>query len=100
MLEPSCTLGAPAALVSLAQTQATSAQPAPDSPEARDTEFKPDQGGRETTSGELLLIEAYAAIWLIVFALVYMSIRKQKRLDDRIDRLSEELERVRDQGGG
>lgn len=87
-------------IITLAQLSAGSAQPAADSPEARDSEFRAVEGGGVQASGELLLIEAYAAIWLLVFALVFMSIRKQRKLDDRIERLSEDLAKVRDKGGG
>ncbi len=42
------------------------------------------EGGPQLQSGEKLLVEAYAAIWVILFALVLLSWRRQRRLDDRM----------------
>ena len=52
--------------------------------EDRSAAFRPVQGGNELQSGEKLLVEAYAAIWLILFALVLFSWRRQKALDERV----------------
>lgn len=86
-----------------AQTQAASAEPATSAkeltPEDRDAGFVADRGGTEQTSGELLLIEAYAAIWLLVFGMIYLSLKRQKKLDERITQLSVDLEKAREKGG-
>ena len=66
----------------------------------RSTAFRPVQGGNELQSGEKLLVEAYAAIWLILFALVLFSWRRQRRLDERMGALSAEIEKVRAKEGG
>ena len=46
-------------------------------------------------SGEKLLVEAYAAIWLILFALVFISWRRQKQIDRRIDALEAAVQKAR-----
>jgi CcmD family protein len=63
-------------------------------PTGRQTEFRAVEGGSETMSGEVLLVEAYAACWLIVFLFVFFSWRKQARIDARVS----ELERAVSQG--
>ena len=73
------------------------AQPA-DDPDARAGEFVPHEGGGNVASGEVLLVEAYAVMWLLAFALIFMSYRKQKALDRRVARLQDDLARAR-QGG-
>lgn len=69
------------------------------------TVTRPDQdfapvtgGGAEMQSGEVLLVEAYAAFWLLAFFLIFLSFRKQRGLDERIRELREDLERARAQG--
>lgn len=61
----------------------------------RNTAFRAVQGGNEMQSGEKLLVEAYAAIWVILFALVLLSWRRQKGLDERMGTLSAAIERAR-----
>jgi CcmD family protein len=63
-------------------------------PTGRQTEFRAVEGGTETMSGEVLLVEAYAACWLIVFLFIFFSWRKQARIDARVS----ELERAVSQG--
>jgi CcmD family protein len=53
-------------------------------PGNRSTTFRPVEGGNTLQSGERLLVEAYAAIWFIVFAFVLLSWRRQLKLDRRI----------------
>ncbi len=62
-------------------------------PEGGATDFRAYEGG-EQRSGELLLIEAYSAIWLVAFVFILLSIRRQKRLEQRLDRLQEDLKRA------
>jgi len=59
-------------------------------------EFRPVEGGGNAKSGEVLLVQAYAAFWLLAFGLILFSLRKQKKLDARIARLEEDLSRARD----
>lgn len=69
-----------------------------DDPDARAETFQPHEGGSDVAPGEVLLVEAYAIMWLLAFALIFMSLRRQKKLDERIDRMAEDLARARDQG--
>jgi CcmD family protein len=69
---------------------ALAAQPAPaptsttDDPSGRSTAFRPVENQKPLQSGEKLLVEAYAAIWLILLFFVLMSWRRQRTLDRRI----------------
>lgn len=81
-----------------APAASASAAAAP-SPDARSTEFRPVEK-TEVRSGEVLLVEAYAVIWVILFGLVLFSFRRQKRLDSRIDELTQELAKVKRAKGG
>ena len=86
-------------------------QPAPSPPtpaatsisaEDRSQSFRPVQGG-EMQSGEVLLVEAYAAIWAIVFIFIALSFRRQRSLDARVGALEAAIERARreqDRGAG
>jgi hypothetical protein len=60
----------------------------------RSTTFRPVTGGEELQSGEKLLVEAYAAIWVILFAVVLMSWRKQRAVDARLDGLEASIAKV------
>ena len=42
------------------------------------------------------MVEAYAVMWLLVFAFVWFSARRQRELQQRVERLSEDLEAMRD----
>jgi CcmD family protein len=81
----------------------SSGSPAPASSattsEDRATAFRPVEGGPQLQSGETLLVEAYAAIWVILFALVLFSWRRQRRLDDRMVALEGALEKARREEG-
>jgi CcmD family protein len=61
----------------------------------RASEFHAVQGGTELHSGGLLLVEAYAAIWLILFAFVWLTYRRQRSLEQRIAKLEEALHKAR-----
>ena len=74
---------------------ATSGPAVPTTPDDRGTAFKPVEGGNEMQSGEKLLVEAYAAIWLILFAMVLLSWRRQSRIESRIQGLEGAIEKVR-----
>ncbi|MCC6524755.1 MAG: CcmD family protein [Polyangiaceae bacterium] len=106
-------------LVWAARVPSASAQPAPsatasevtapvpsgsasavDDPDARNESYRPVAGGGNTRSGELLLIEAYAVIWLVVFGVLWLSLRRHKQLAARIDKLEADLGRARAAGAG
>lgn len=83
----------------VATAATTTASPAPaatgTSADDRSTSFRPVQGGTEMQSGEKLLVEAYAAIWVILFALVLLSWRRQRRLDERMVGLEAAIDKAR-----
>jgi CcmD family protein len=59
--------------------------------EGRSQEFVPVQGAGETTSAEQILVLAYACFWLVVFAFVYLTRRKQVELEVRLDAIEKAL---------
>jgi CcmD family protein len=61
----------------------------------RSTAFRPVEGGAELQSGEKLLVEAYAAIWVILFVMVLLSWRRQRRLDERMSSLEAAIDKAR-----
>lgn len=69
-------------------------------PDDRGAAFKPVTGASEMQSGEKLLVEAYAAIWIILFAMVLLSWRRQRQLEARVDGLESALEKARRAGEG
>lgn len=64
-------------------------------PDERATSFQPVEGGSELQSGERLLVEAYAIIWLLLFGFLWLSWRRQRRIDQRIDLLERALAEAR-----
>jgi CcmD family protein len=68
---------------------------APPTAEDRSTTFQPVQGGNQMQSGERLLVEAYAAIWVVLFVFLALMFRRQRRLDQRIEALDDALRRAR-----
>ncbi len=68
-------------------------QPTPPTPNDRATEFQAVQGNpTEQYSGAVLLVAAYAVLWVVVFAWIGLVWRKQRALDIRLA----DLERVLD----
>ena len=67
------------------------AQPA--APDDRATEFKAVDGG-EKYSGSTLLVEAYAAIWLILMVWIHLLWRKQQSISQRLDGLESAIDRA------
>jgi hypothetical protein len=74
------------------RTSATQPAAAPE-PGERSTEFRAVEGGTEMVSGGTLLVEAYAALWLILLAFLLVSWRRQARIDSRIDELEKAVAR-------
>jgi CcmD family protein len=66
------------------QTPVPSAAPTTTTADDRATSFRAVQGGNEMQSGEKLLVEAYAVIWLILFGFILLSWRRQRKIDDRV----------------
>jgi CcmD family protein len=74
------------------------AQPAPQpqkTTDDRSTAFRSVQGGNELQSGEKLLVEAYSAIWLLLFAMLYFSWKRQRRMELRMSGLEEAIAKAR-----
>ena len=73
--------------------QATQTNEPSAAPADRATTFQPVQGPQpEHYSGEVLLVSAYAILWVILCTWIALLWRKSSRLDSRLD----ELERVID----
>lgn len=60
----------------------------------RATEFKAVEGGPEQFSGNTLVVEAYAAIWLVLMGWLLLMWRKQSVLNGRIEGLEAALDRA------
>ena len=88
-LLPLATLGTVALVSGVAAAQTT---PSPD-PGQRSTEFRAVEGGTEMVSGGTLLVEAYAALWLILLGFLFVSWRRQGRIDARVDELEKAVAR-------
>ncbi|MFO0760239.1 MAG: CcmD family protein [Byssovorax sp.] len=76
-------------------TTAPAPIPAVPSADDRSTSFRAVEGGGEMQSGEKLLVEAYAAIWLVLFALIFISWRRQKSIDARVVVLESAIAKVK-----
>ena len=64
-------------------------------PDSRATDFRAVEGGAaEQYSGATLLVEAYAAIWLILMAWLLLMWRKQAKLAERLDGLEAAIDRA------
>lgn len=74
--------------------QAQPGQPAATS-EQRSTSFRSVQGGEAMQSGEKLLVEAYAVIWVLLFGMLLFSWRRQRKMDDRIATLEQAVTAAR-----
>ncbi len=74
-------------------TQAAPAASAP-LPAAPDG-FKRVDDAPEMQSGEALLVEAYAFIWVVLFGLVLMTWLRQRSLDTRMNELEAAIARAR-----
>jgi hypothetical protein len=65
--------------------------PSPLAPGERSTEFVAVEGGQDTTSAEALLVTAYALMWALVLLFVFMSWRRQQRIEGRLAELEKQL---------
>jgi hypothetical protein len=69
--------------------------PTPSTPAERSTEFVPTQGGApEGTSAETLLVAAYLLMWAALIGFLWLSWRRQGRIEGRISELEGTLRRV------
>ena len=68
------------------------------SPDSRATDFRPVEGtAGERYSGSTLLVEAYAAIWLILMVWLIVLWNKQATLTSRLDGLESAIDRAAQQ---
>lgn len=67
--------------------------PAGQAPADRSTEFRAVDEG-EMQSGEVLLVQAYAAIWLLLFGMLILLWKKQRGLHARLDSMDKALDRL------
>jgi len=70
------------------------APPAAGTPEERSTEFVAVQGGTETTSAEALLVTAYFVMWAALLGFVFLTWRRQSKLEARLEGIHTELARL------
>jgi CcmD family protein len=61
--------------------------------DGRSDKFVAVEGGAEQMSGGTLLVEAYAATWIILFGFVIVSWRRQARIDARVAELERTVAR-------
>jgi len=61
----------------------------------RSTSFRSVPGGEVLQSGEKLLVEAYAVIWVLLFGMLVLSWRRQKKMDERIAGLEQAVTAAR-----
>ena len=67
---------------------------APSAPTDRSTEFTAEDPDVEQFSGPTLVVEAYAAIWLILMGWLFFQWRRQAMLSERLDDLERTLDRA------
>ncbi len=70
----------------------SSAAPAATTSEGRATAFRAVEGGGNTRSGAILMVEAYVVIWLLVMFLVWRTMRRLGQIDGRIAQLESDLQ--------
>lgn len=63
-------------------------------PEERSTEFVPVEGGTEGTSAEHLLVAAYLLMWAALVFFIWITWRRQGRIEGRLSELDGALRRV------
>jgi hypothetical protein len=68
-------------------------------PSARSTEFVAVQGGGETTSAATLLVTAYIVMWALLLGFVFLSWRRQGRVETRLAELEKALTSGEPKGG-
>ena len=77
------------------------AQPQPTDPTDRATTFQAVQGNaKEQYSGGALLVTAYAALWMVLFAWVAIVWKKQSALNARLADLERVLDEAAAEGAG
>jgi hypothetical protein len=73
----------------------TSPPASPASPDDRATTFQAVQGAQaEHYSGEVLLVSAYSALWVILLCWVALLWRKQSAMNARLEELDREIDKA------
>jgi hypothetical protein len=85
---------APVAATATAAPSATAAPTSSGTPDSRSATFQAVDGGAETRSGETLLVEAYAVIWILLMGWLVFLWRKQALLTTRLDDLERAIDRA------
>lgn len=67
---------------------------APKSADDRATSFQAVEGGAQVQSGGALLIEAYAVLWVILMAWLWLMWRKQGELHAQLDGLEKTIDQA------
>lgn len=62
--------------------------------ENRASTFQPVEGGGETRSGELLLVEAYVVLWLILFGWLFLLRKKTTVIESRLAEIDGALQKA------
>lgn len=75
-------------------SEQTQPAPSPSASSGQSLTFRAVEGGQETHSGTTLLVEAYAAIWLILMVWIATMWRKQRDLHARLDDVEKTLDRA------
>ena len=75
-------------------TLALAAPPQTTPTEDRSTTFQPVEGGNEAHNGTTLMVEAYAAIWMILMVWLVMVWRKQASMNQRLEGLEQAIDRA------
>ncbi len=73
------------------QTPTPNPTSTPKTPADRAQEFVAVQGGPETTSAESLMVAAYCGMWAILMVFIFLSWRRQQKLDARLGELEAAL---------
>jgi hypothetical protein len=69
-------------------------QSAQEGVQERSTQFRPVEGGAETTSAATFLIAAYVLMWLCVLAFLLLTWRKIRSAQAQVDRLERALAKL------
>ncbi len=69
-------------------------------PRKSPNEFVPVEGGGDTTSAEALLVIAYIAMWLLFFAFLLLTHRRQRSLNRKVTELEQALKKAESGGAG
>jgi CcmD family protein len=64
----------------------------------RSTEFVPFSGNEETSNAGTLLVVAYLLMWAAVFGFLFLSWRRQRKIDARLGELEQALKKADSKG--